>query len=98
CAAASDLAVVSFCYVDEGIIATPSLETFLREYADLFRSLGGVRLVYVTTRSMAFASAEHMFQQFLHGSGRWSAAAERRSPERLLAWVRLEHLFRTRQF
>ena len=93
-----DGAVVSFCYVDEGIIATPSLETYLREYADLFRSLGGLRLVYVTTRSMAFASAERMFQQFLHGSGRWSAPTERWSPERLLAYVHLEHLFRTRQF
>ena len=96
--AGRDRAVVSFCYVDEGIIATPSLETYLREYADLFRSLGSFRLVYVTTRSRAFASAERMFQRFLRGSGRWSATAEQRSPERLLAYVRLEHLFRTRQF
>jgi hypothetical protein len=96
--AGRDRAVVSFCYVDEGVIATPSLETYLREYADLFRSLGSFRLVYVTTRSRAFASAEGMFQRFLRGSGRWSTTSERRSPERLLAWVRLEHLFRTRQF
>src|SRR5436309_11699083 len=66
--AVPDRAVVSFCYVDEGVIATPSLETYLREYADFFQSLGGFRLVYVTTRSRAFASAERMFQQFLRGS------------------------------
>ena len=95
--AGRDRAVISFCYVDEGIIATPSLETYLREYADLFRSLGSVRVVYVTTRSMGFAWVERAFRRFLDRSGQ-SAAPRCHPPERLLAYFRLEHLFRTRQF
>jgi len=79
-----DRAVVSFCYVDEGVIATPSLETYLREYADLFRSLGSVRVVYVTTRSMGFAWVERAFRRFLDRSGQ-SAAPRCHPPERLLA-------------
>jgi len=90
-------AVVSFCYVDEGIIATPLLETYLREYADLFRALGSVRVVYVTTRSTGFISVERAFRRFLDRSGQ-QAAPRCHAPERLLAYFRLEHLFRTRQF
>jgi hypothetical protein len=32
--------VVSFCYVDEGVIATPGFETYLKQYMALFRALG----------------------------------------------------------
>ena len=46
---------------------------------------------------MGFAWVERAFRRFLDRSGQ-SAAPRCHPPERLLAYFRLEHLFRTRQF
>jgi hypothetical protein len=40
--------VVSFCYIEEGVIAAPAFETYLRNYAALFALLGRFRLVHVS--------------------------------------------------
>jgi hypothetical protein len=46
--------VVSFCYIDDGVIATPGIETYLKQYMALFRALGRFRVVYVATKEYRF--------------------------------------------
>jgi hypothetical protein len=61
--------VVSFCYVDEGVIATPGFETYLKQYMALFRALGRFQLVYVATKEQPFRLAEKMFYRFFDPRG-----------------------------
>jgi hypothetical protein len=63
--------VVSFCYVDEGVLSTSGFESFLDRYRDLFRSLARVKLVYVaagivklTTRRQSYLGDQPRLLRF----------------------------------
>jgi hypothetical protein len=60
--------VGSFCYVDEGVIATPGFEIYLKQYMGLFRALGRFRVVYVATTERSFRLAEKTFYRFFDTS------------------------------
>jgi hypothetical protein len=89
--------VVSFCYIDEGVIATPGFETYLKQYARLFESLGRFRLVYVATKDKHFHSAQKIVKRFFDSADRKKTVAGQSFTEGLIDYFRLEHLFRTKQ-
>jgi hypothetical protein len=90
--------VVSFCYVDEGVIATPGFETYLKQYMALFRALGRFRVIYVATKEHSFRLAEKTFYHFFDPSRRDKTDTNESSRARLLDYFRLEHLYRAEQF
>ena len=57
--------VVSFCYVDEGVLSTAGFASFLGRYSRLFVALGEFRLVYVAAGPRPFPQAEQKFRQFV---------------------------------
>jgi hypothetical protein len=96
--ASSQEPVVSFCYLDEGVIATPGFETYLKQYMALFRALGRFRIVYIATKEQSFRLAEKTFYKFFDPSGRDKTDANESSRTALLHYFRLEHLYRAEQF
>jgi len=87
--------VVSFCYIDEGVIAAPAFETYLRNYAALFALLGRFRVVHVSTVEDCEERAKAAFRRFFdlpdHPAGRRYGSFL----EGLLAFLRLEDRYQT---
>ncbi len=86
--------VVSFCYIDEGEIATPAFETWLCHYSRLFAALKHFRVIFVATSNRRFVQAEQEYRRFFEQPGKLNI----HSKHRLLAYFYLEHLFRSRRF
>lgn len=87
-------AVVSFCYIDEGEIATPAFETWLCAHDRLFAALRSFRVVFVASSNRRFQEAEQEYRSFFHHPRKLKID----SKHRLLAYFHLEHLFRSRKF
>jgi hypothetical protein len=87
-------AVVSFCYIDGGEIATPAFETWLRQYSRLFAALKRFRVIFVATSSSRFRQAEQEYRRFVDHPHQLKIP----SKHRLLAYFHLEHLYRSRRF
>jgi hypothetical protein len=87
-------AVASFCYIDEGEIATPAFETWLRQHARLFAALKRFRVIFVATSSSRFRQAEQEYGRFFDHPHQLKI----HSKHRLLAYFHLEHLYRSRRF
>jgi hypothetical protein len=60
--------MVSFCYIDEGIISTPGFETLLRQYSDLFVALGHIRVVWVGKKRGNMRSASRIFHRLFNSA------------------------------
>jgi len=86
--------VVSFCYIDEGEIATPAFETWLCQYSRLFAALKRFRVIFVATSNTRFRQAEQEYLRIFDHPRRLKID----SKHRLLAYFHLEHLFRSRRF
>jgi hypothetical protein len=56
--------VVSFCYVDEGVLSTTGFESFLNRYRRLFTALRRFRVIYVAAEQLHLRSAERKFLRF----------------------------------
>jgi hypothetical protein len=81
--------VVSFCYVDEGVLSTSGFESFLDRYRDLFRSLACVRLVYVAASLWLFHTARAKFTKFV---SRLQSPGQARLGRELAEYFRLRGL------
>jgi len=86
--------VVSFCYIDEGEIATPAFETWLGQHSRLFAALKRFRVIFVATGTGRFRQAEQEYRCLFDHPCRLKID----SKHRLLAYFHLEHLFRSRRF
>jgi hypothetical protein len=53
--------VVTFSFVDPGLLSVASFETYLLAYGSLFSALPSLRFVYIATRPTHFASARTVF-------------------------------------
>lgn len=90
--------VVSFCYIDEGSVATPGFETWLGQYARLFSILGRFRVVYVATKETRFVQAGKLFRTFAKSVPGMNTGAHGSLNDRLLRYFQLEDLFRAGDF
>jgi hypothetical protein len=61
--------VVHFAYVDEGARTIAGFETFLRQYHELFVSLGDFEVVFVAADSARIEKAGRLFHRFYPGDG-----------------------------
>ncbi len=86
--------LVSFCYIDEGSVATPGFETWLAQYARLFSCLDRFRVVYVATKEAYFEKAEKLFRHFSHTLPGVAPRAMGSFNDRLLRYFELENSFR----
>lgn len=90
--------VVSFCYVDEGVLSTSGFESFLTRYGALLQRLGRARLIYVADKVKNFPAAERKFERFLAklrgGAGTGKGADE----DALAEYFELRRLYDARQF
>jgi len=57
----SSSSVVTFSFVDPGMMSVGAFETHLLAYASLFAALPAVQLVYIATRPTQFESARRLF-------------------------------------
>jgi hypothetical protein len=77
--------VVSFCFVDEGLMTSGRFETYLNQYSPLFACLPKFNLIYVATWETEFAMAQKAFDKFVSGQAQlrsgWLSDTDR---ERLL--------------
>jgi hypothetical protein len=78
-------AVVAFCYIDEGEIATPAFETWLCQYSRLFAALKRFPVIFVATSDGRFRQAEQEYRRFFDHPRRLKID----SKHRLLAYYHL---------
>jgi hypothetical protein len=88
-------AVVSFCYIDEGSVATPGFETWLNQYSGLFSALAHFRVVYVSTKDADFAGAKRLFRHFSRALSGPRQSLNRSLNDRLLRYFQLEDSVRS---
>jgi hypothetical protein len=84
--------VVTFSFVDPGLLSLASFETHLLAYGSLFSALPALRFVYIATRSSHFESARKLFLTMM-----------RRAPntdpgEEVLRYFTLRKLWETKQY
>src|SRR5713101_1628383 len=53
-----------FCFVDEGSVTLSGFETYLQQYADLWRALKDFRVIYVADSKRLYRPAERRFGTF----------------------------------
>ena len=93
------LPVVSFCFVDEGMVSLSRFETFLAQYGALFASLSEFQLIYVAASAAHFAGAQRMFERFVsQGTDGLNGAGNHGEIQRLLDYFRARRLYETKQF
>jgi hypothetical protein len=85
--------MVSFSYIDEGIISTPGFETYLKRYSQLFKAIGQFEVHFVSTQKSRIQAATAIFRRLIGGAG----ATYDSFQEQLLTYFRLENFFRTSQ-
>ena len=56
--------VVSFCYIDEGIISTPGFATYLKQYSELFSTLPRCEILFISTKDWRARAAGRAFDRF----------------------------------
>lgn len=84
--------VVTFSFVDPGLLSVASFETYLLAYGSLFSALPSLRFVYIATRPTHFASARSVFLTMM-----------RRAPnsdpgDEVLRYFRLRKLWEAKQY
>jgi hypothetical protein len=90
--------VVSFCFVDEGMVGLSRFERYLANYEPLFSLLPGFHLVYLAARGVHFGPTQRLFENFIRHESATSANATERLPrERLLRHFEDRRLFEAGQ-
>ena len=89
--------VVSFCFVDEGMVSLSRFETYLSQYRFVFGLLPGFHLVYVAASDRLFEAAERVFENFLRRDSVASRAATCSPQDRLLQYFEARRLYETGQ-
>lgn len=56
--------VVSFCFVDEGLVTDSHFDSYLRQYAPLFKRMPAFRLIYIAASELPFKPAKKAFEKF----------------------------------
>ena len=57
--------VPCFCFVDEGLVTLSAFETYLQQYADLWRGLKEFQVIYVADSKRLYQASERRFAAFL---------------------------------
>jgi hypothetical protein len=95
---AGEIPLVSFTFIDEGIVTSSRFETYLHQCARLFARLDRFAVIYVAGSEQPFASAEKAFEGFLSGGGRHYLDRLRAAdPKRLAEYFVRQHLWETKQ-
>lgn len=90
--------VVSFCYVDEGVLSTSGFESFLTRYGALLQRLGRARLVYVAEKVRNLPAAERKFERFLAKLRGGTATSRGADQDAVAEYFELRRLYDARQF
>jgi hypothetical protein len=90
-------AVVSFCFVDEGMISLSRFESYLAQYRSLFGSLRGFHLVYVAASEVHFGTAQRLFENFIRSGSAASTVPSEGSPGQLLEYFEARRLYESGQ-
>lgn len=93
--AAPSLTTPTFCYVDEGVLSTSGLTTFLHRYRRLFVALRRFDLVYIAAEHRPFRRAWLAFDRFVDSLARPESMA---LPGEVGEYFRLRRLLETRQY
>src|SRR5262249_13151148 len=83
----------SFCFVDEGAATLSGFETYLDQYAGLFRKLHDFELLYVASTTLLLAAAERRFSLFWNRVGGSVNGTEGRFAMRLIKHFEARSLF-----
>ncbi len=62
--------VVSFCFVDEGLVTESHFQSYLKQYGVLFRRLPAFRLIYVAASELPFKPASQGVSKLLRRASR----------------------------
>jgi hypothetical protein len=90
--------VVSFCFVDEGMVGLSRFDTYLLQYGPLFRLLPQFQLVFVAARPRLFKAAEGRFERFLtQGAADSPVVGSSAKLQRLLEYFEARRLFEAQQ-
>jgi len=89
--------VVSFCFVDEGIVSLSRFESYLTNYRSLFNSLPAFHLVYIAAKDRHFASAQRVFERFIGRDSGISMVTKMSLPDRLLQYFEARRLYENGQ-
>jgi len=84
--------VVTFSFVDPGLLSLDSFETHLLAYASLFSALPKLRFLYIATRATHFEAAQKLFLTLA------SQAPSIDPGEEILRYFRLRKLWETKQY
>lgn len=98
-APASSESLVSFCFVDEGLLTVGRFETFVTQYRPLLSSLSHFRMVYVAASPRLFSAAKRAFEHILSGQFKRADGTPRSSiVSRLLDHFDARNLYESHQF
>ena len=93
------LPVVSFCFIDEGMVSLSRFETYLAQYGSLFASLSEFQLIYVAASEAHFGRAQRMFERFVNqGTDGLNGAGNDSEIQGLLAYFKARRLYEAKQF
>ena len=84
---------VSFCFVDPGSTTLSSFETYLPQYASLWRHLKGFEVIYVADAPKLQAAAERRFGSFLNRFRAADHAGENGLTQRLIEHFEARFLY-----
>ena len=87
------VATVSFCFVDPGSTTLSSFETYLEQYASLWRHLTAFEVVYVADIQRLQAAAERKFKAFLGRSENRPYSSEAPIGKRLIEHFEARFLY-----
>ena len=85
--------MVTFCFVNEGLLTQAAFDTYLAQYRPLFAALGSFHLIYVAASSVHIDKAKVAFGRYRDALQRNS----RTSVRRMVAHFEARHLFETKQ-
>lgn len=85
--------VVSFCFVDEGMVSLSRFESYLSRCRPLLGSLPYFHLVFVAASDVHFRSAQRVFESFVRRDSDAATVPGRPPLERLLAYFEARRLF-----
>jgi hypothetical protein len=88
----SSPAVVTFSFVDPGLLSLASFDTYLLAYSTLFSALPTVRFVYIATRTTHCKAAETLFLSRMHRTPSSDPGEE------VLRYFSLRKLWEAKQF
>lgn len=89
---------VTFTFIDEDVVTGTGFETYLRQYAALFKRLGDCSLMYVGSQGALFEEAQRTFGSFFGSSALRNRVPADPNLARIAAHFRERQLFESREF